>query len=111
MVAKVQQQTRRCLCGCNGEIGKRATFVPGHDSKLHSRWLMVRRKESKERLTPSQIEYAEAHWQFTPAPKREPKRKVTVKQVQAQGKRAKRQVNSKTPATVANDPHTVIAGK
>ncbi len=98
MTAK-QAKPRRCLCGCNGQVGKRATFVPGHDSKLHSRWLQVRRGESKERLTPDQLEYGNDHWELT---QRKPKPKAKKAAKAKSAKRGdKRKVTTKSPATVA----------
>lgn len=95
MTAK-SSKPRRCLCGCNAEVGKRATFVPGHDSKLHSRWLKVSRRESKERLTRDQMEYGDSHWEVTQR-KAKPKTKVA----RAAKRGGKRKVTTKSPATVA----------
>lgn len=97
MTAKQQKRPRRCLCGCNGEVGKRATFVPGHDSKLHSRWLQVKRGESKERLTREQMEYGDGHWEVT---ERKPRPKAKAK-TRAAKRGGKRRVTTKSPATVA----------
>lgn len=105
MTSLKTSKPRLCLCGCGEEVGKRATFVPGHDSKLHSRWLAVRRGQSKEKLTREQIEYAESHWQFTPAPAKAKAAKAKVKGGKgakaAKAAKAKRKVSTKSPATVA----------
>lgn len=99
------QPARNCLCGCGGTVSTGSTFIPGHDSKLHSRWLKVKRGESKEKLTREQMAYGDERWVVTERKPKPAKAKVAKPAKPAKGK-AKAKV-----AKPAAPPATETSGK